>query len=127
MLGLNLANSGQAALEYMQRSARLSENLPLAIAFGGIALFWIVLYFWDRFQRRKQRKPSSRPSLFLELCQAHNLNSTEQHLLTQLAKHDHLANRELLFVDPKPFTRMVSQRSSDSAAFVELQHKLFGD
>ncbi|HID24389.1 MAG TPA: hypothetical protein EYP14_18600, partial [Planctomycetaceae bacterium] len=71
MIEFVLASNGRAALDYMRRSASLRENWPLVVALALIALFWFVLYLWDRFQRRRRPRPQKASSLLQELCKAH--------------------------------------------------------
>ena len=122
-----MAASGEAAVDYMRRSASLRENLPLVYAVLFLVMLWAVLYVWDRFQRTRRKEVPSESSLFLELCVAHGLSQAEREVLKQAAQQAQLQNCEMVFVDQRLLAGWSGQDAPGSAALAGLRGKLFGE
>jgi len=120
-----LANNGQAAWEYLQRSGSLKHNLPLVGAFVAIALFWLLLYWWD--QRQVARRPARKEaSLLEELFAAHRLSHAERHTLLSVAARCQLEEPAVLFVDRRLWQSLLNEKSHRPSAVERLYVKLFG-
>ncbi|NOX55932.1 MAG: hypothetical protein GXP27_16110 [Planctomycetes bacterium] len=126
MIEFLLASNGRAALDYMRRSASLRENWPLLVAFALIAFFWILLYLWDQFQRRRRSRPQKAESLLQELCKAHKLSYFEQQLLAEAAAQQGLKHPGQLFVDRRLLAELAKPPNPHAARLTKLSEKLLG-
>lgn len=110
-----------------KRSISLADNWFLIAAVLGIAAVWIGLYFWDKHRKRLKRASSSSPkSLFLELCQAHQLNRTERSRVAHVAAEKQLSHAGLVFVDPLLLQDFAQGDDPEHEEYALLLRKLFG-
>lgn len=91
---------GQVTLEDLSRGFReRSTVLPITMAIVLVAVSGMMLVLLFLAVRRERRgKLYSRPKLFKELCQAHQLHRSEKRLLRELAVLSEAEGPELLFV-----------------------------
>lgn len=120
------ADLGRAFTRYSKRSSSWSENWYLIVAVLGIALFWIALYFWDRYRKQIIYSDDSEKALFLELCRAHKLNRAERKILLKAVQAKSLQQPAILFVDPTVLLQLAFSNSTDSASYTQLSKRLFG-
>lgn len=120
------ADLGRAFTRYSKRSSSWSENWYLIVAVLGIALFWIALYFWDRYRKQIIYSDDSEKALFLELCRAHQLSRAECTILLRAVRAKSLQQPALLFVDPTLLLQLAFSNSTDAASYSQLSKRLFG-
>ncbi len=98
----------------------------LFIAIGLIIVFWVVLYHWDSFRGRAAKSDSTPKSLFLDLCDVHQLTRAERALLFKAVGATNSLQPALVFVDSRILGRLATQRSTDADTYARLATKLFG-
>ena len=121
------ATIGQKTIEYLRRSASLSENWYIIVAFALILTMWISLYYWEKLRKRPSGHTDHRTALFLELCQAHQLTETERALASTAAASSGLHQHALLFVDPNLLGSLADSSHPDAPSYGKLLQRLFGD
>jgi len=96
----------------------------LFIAIAGIILLFVGLHYWDKFKKLIKQKSNSK-SLFLELCELHNLSKTERALLLKAVEIQQLTQPALVFVTPGMLSGLVKSNQPEASDFGKLSQKLF--
>ncbi len=123
---LSAADLGKAFTNYSKRSSSLSDNWFIFAAFAAIAVFWVVLFYWDKYRQKLVRRGQNPKTLFVELCRAHSLNRVERSLLSRIAEAKQLSMPSLLFVDPHILQNVAANTRSNSKEIRLLAKKMFG-
>ncbi|HVV99384.1 MAG TPA: hypothetical protein VHB77_03525, partial [Planctomycetaceae bacterium] len=113
------------ASRYMERSASWAQNWPLFVAVGAILLFWMGLYYWDKYRKLQDATIRSPQALFHHLCRIHSLSRAQRALLTNAAHELKADDIAMVFVDPGILGRHAVAAEADSEAYVQLQQQLF--
>ena len=111
----------------LQGTNSWGDSSFLIIAIGLIIVFWVVLYHWDSLRGRASRKEGNPKSLFLDLCDAHQLTRAERALLFKAVGTANSGQPALVFVDSRILGRLATQRSTEADTYARLAAKLFGE
>ena len=113
--------------EYTGRSFRLEQDWYYLVAFAAIIVFWVVMFQWDK-RRSPVQGPvrySSASTVFLELCEAHELSKQEKRLLASAVTSQQVSSPGILFVDPSHLQALAVANHADAPRFADLLRKLF--
>jgi hypothetical protein len=110
-----------------QDSRSVAEVAIVLLSMLGIfAVFWLLMYLWNRYRREVARAASDPRALFYELCRAHRLSRQERNLLWNAAIHYRLEHPALVFALPHYLEHLADANDPRSAAFARLAVRLFG-
>jgi hypothetical protein len=120
---------GESLKNYQKHSFSFQENWFVLVVIGGIVALAIGLYYWDKYRKqfiRRANSEGSPKSLFLDLCNLHELTRAQCALVRHAGEVKQLADPTLTFLDPDILRQLGRGNGGDSAAYAELQVKLFG-
>ncbi len=110
------------------RSSSSSMNWLFLLVGVAVVLLAVGWYFWDQKQKKtKQVVKKKSISLFQELCNLHQLTSSEQTLLQQAVHGHSIKQGALAFLDPAILSHQAEQNQSESQQWIDLKTKLFGE
>jgi hypothetical protein len=90
----------------------------------------LAAWFLTRVARRERHRRTNSPrGLFLELCQAHQIDRQSRKLLWRLAKHQEPSHPACLFLDPRRFEsgQLPELLPSQLQRLVKLREQLFAE
>jgi hypothetical protein len=105
-------------------------KMDWVLVVGAVALVAFAvaaLYFWNALRKtRIAGLGGSAGDLFLELCEAHELNRLERSLILQLAATYEIPQPATLFVDPWSLEQAAAAPGPEANRYAALRQKLFG-
>lgn len=116
-----------APSRYLDRGGSSDTNRVLVFVIIAVALIWAGLYFWGKYRSRQFHSGRTKKSLFLELCQAHNLSRTDRGLLLRAADVSGLEQPAHIFVDPDLLGKLSCENTTEAEAYSQLMQRVFGD
>jgi LPXTG-motif cell wall-anchored protein len=124
---IELANieAFRAGAKHLRSTGSTSNNWFLFIAIAGIILLFVGLHYWDKYRKKLIKQQSNSKSLFLELCEIHNLSKTERALLLKAGEIQQLTQPALVFVTPGMLSGLEKSSQPEASEFGKLSQKLF--
>ena len=120
-------DSFKAVSDYMLNSPTLKYDLMfIVVAIAGLCLVWAGISLWDRFRANSNSDKPLHVSLFVELCQAHQLEEDETLWLTSVAERRHVDDPARLFYKPLVLESELGADSANALMARTLLSKLFG-
>lgn len=115
----------RAVSRYNERSSTLEDNWFLLGAILALLLFWVGLYYWDKYRKKTDRQVNYPQELFLELCQKHRLNRSERSLLWHAAEQAYPNQPAVVFVDPRILKKRGESDAENASEYGQLARKIF--
>jgi len=117
----------EAGRRHLLRPGSSSANWFLLVAVIAIALFWLLLFYWDKFRKQFAKRVDNPQLLFVDLCKVHGLTLAERSLLIKVVNLSHLTQPSLVFIDPGIIGTMTESGNSQAAEYAKLARKLFAE
>ena len=125
MIELANVDAFRAGARHLRGTGSTSGNWFLFVAIAGIILLFVGLHYWDKHRKKFAKQKSSPTSLFLDLCQVHNLSKAERLLLLQAVEIQRLTQPALVFVAPGVLSGLEKSNRPEASEFGKLSQKLF--
>ena len=122
---LAAADFGEVSRHARGSSSMGNTGFIIGVLVGIVALGG-GLYYWTQRRKISLQRSSNPHSLFLELCQLHQLSRSERSLLLRAFEVRHPAQPAIMFVDPNLLGACKQSSSPDAQAYAALADKLFG-
>jgi hypothetical protein len=126
---LAAADMARSLQNYQKRSFSFKENWLVLVVIGGVIVLGIGLYYWDKYRKefiQKANSSGSPKSLFLDLCNMHELTRAERAFIQHAGEKKHLDDPALAFLDPQVLGELGRGHTGEAAAYAQLVIKLFG-
>ncbi len=124
---LTLASSyTHHASRYLNGYGTGQQQLLFFLALGAVAIFWIVLAYWERITASFKPRQHNDDPLLYELCQAHQLTRGDLAFLDLFSTKINLKHPAMLFVSPETWVEYAPQFDSQKARMKKLYKILYG-
>ncbi len=99
----------------------------LSSVITAFALLWVVMYILDKRKKPEQGTTVKKQiPLFTQLCDAHELSSSQSVLLKTMTDRAGLQPPETIFIDPSLWTHCVDESRHNREPLLEIMQCLFG-